>query len=87
MSQFMKLWQDFKAKMNEEDETEDEIRQAFRDYDRNGDGYITKDEMLQARKTDGGRIASRQSLVVSGSSESRSTHEMVLLALHRGTSN
>ena len=47
---FMRLWKDFKANINnaDDDGTEDEIKEAFEDYDINGDGYITKDEMLQA---------------------------------------
>lgn len=32
--------------MEDEDEDEEEIRSAFKDYDINGDGYITKDEMV-----------------------------------------
>ena len=45
----MRLWKDFKANVNdvEDDGTEDEIKEAFQDYDINGDGYITKDEMVQ----------------------------------------
>ena len=46
----MKLWQQFKATVNEDgDDTEEEIKQAFKDYDRDGDGYITKDEMMNVR--------------------------------------
>jgi len=33
--------------MNEEDESEEEIKTAFQAYDTNGDGYITKDEMVK----------------------------------------
>ena len=46
---FMRLWKDFKANVNnvDDDGTEDEIKEAFQDYDINGDGYITKDEMVQ----------------------------------------
>ena len=50
LSNFMKLWQQFKATVNEDgDDTEEEIKQAFKDYDRDGDGYITKDEMMNVR--------------------------------------
>ena len=59
LTQFMKLWQKFKASVIEEgDETEEEIRKAFKDYDVNGDGYITKDEMMEvscAKKKIGSR--------------------------------
>ena len=47
MKRFMYLWKDFKAKVEDEDEDEEEIKSAFRAYDINGDGYITKDEMVQ----------------------------------------
>ena len=41
------LWQKFKESVSEEgDDTEEEIKKAFKDYDVNGDGYITKDEMM-----------------------------------------
>ena len=46
---FMQLWKDFKAKVEDEDEDEEETKSAFRAYDINGDGYITKDEMVQVR--------------------------------------
>ena len=47
----MSLWKDFKAKvMSEEDESEEDIRAAFKNYDIDGDGYITKDEMVQVRR-------------------------------------
>ena len=49
VKQFMHLWKDFKAKVEDEDEDEEEIKSAFRAYDINGDGYITKDEMVQVR--------------------------------------
>ena len=52
---FMYLWKDFKAKVEDEDEDEEEIKSAFRAYDINGDGYITKDEMVQVRHKDGQR--------------------------------
>jgi Ca2+-binding EF-hand superfamily protein len=52
LAQFMQLWQRFKASVNEDgDATEEEIKTAFRDYDVNGDGYITRDEMMQASVT------------------------------------
>ena len=47
VKRFMYLWKDFKAKVEDEDEDEEEIKSAFRAYDINGDGYITKDEMVQ----------------------------------------
>ena len=44
---FMLLWQKFKESVSEDgDDTEEEIKKAFKDYDVNGDGYITKDEMM-----------------------------------------
>ena len=47
LAQFMMLWQKFKESVSEEgDDTEEEIKKAFKDYDVNGDGYITKDEMM-----------------------------------------
>jgi len=47
-SEFMALWIAFKAKIGEEGETEAEIKTAFKEYDLDGDGYITKDEMVEA---------------------------------------
>ena len=45
---FMKLWQKFKESVSEEgDDSEEEIKNAFKDYDVDGDGYITKDEMMK----------------------------------------
>ena len=50
LTRFMKLWQQFKASVSEDGEdTEEEIKSAFKDYDVNGDGYITKDEMMKVR--------------------------------------
>ena len=49
-SEFMTLWIAFKAKVGEEGETEAEIKTAFKEYDLDGDGYITKDEMVEVRK-------------------------------------
>ena len=46
----MTLWIAFKAKVGEEGETEAEIKTAFKEYDLDGDGYITKDEMVEVRK-------------------------------------
>jgi Ca2+-binding EF-hand superfamily protein len=43
----MKLWNSFKCNVLSNDDTEDEIRRAFQEYDVNGDGYITKDEMIK----------------------------------------
>ena len=51
VKRFMFLWKDFKAKVEDEDEDEEEIKSAFRAYDINGDGYITKDEMVQVRSS------------------------------------
>jgi len=47
-AEFMALWVAFKAKVGEEGETEAEIKTAFKEYDLDGDGYITKDEMVEA---------------------------------------
>ena len=46
-AEFMTLWVAFKAKVGEEGETEAEIKTAFKEYDLDGDGYITKDEMVE----------------------------------------
>lgn len=47
LNNFMNLWQQFKASVNEEgDDSEEEIKKCFKDYDKDGDGYITKDEMM-----------------------------------------
>ena len=46
-AEFMTLWVAFKAKVGEEGETEAEIKTAFKEYDLDGDGYITKDEMMK----------------------------------------
>lgn len=47
LTSFMKLWQKFKESVSEEgDDSEEEIKSAFKDYDVDGDGYITKDEMM-----------------------------------------
>ena len=56
LTRFMKLWQQFKASVSEDGEdTEEEIKSAFKDYDVNGDGYITKDEMMKVRPSFFGR--------------------------------
>merc|ERR1719483_351230 len=47
---FLAQWNIFKERIQEEEESEEEIRQAFREYDVDGDGYISKDEMVQALK-------------------------------------
>ena len=47
LSQFMALWISFKAKVGEDGDTEDDIKTAFREYDIDNDGYITKDEMAE----------------------------------------
>jgi len=45
---FMKLWQKFKESVSEDgDDSEEEIKNAFKDYDADGDGYITRDEMVK----------------------------------------
>ena len=48
LDEFLDNWSLFKQKLDEDDEEEDEIREAFKLYDQDGDGYITKDEMLAA---------------------------------------
>jgi Ca2+-binding EF-hand superfamily protein len=48
----MELWKSFKARVDDDDESEDEIRTAFRSYDIDGDGYITKDEMVTVKTAD-----------------------------------
>lgn len=50
LNRFMSLWKDFKANVLEGEETEDEIKSAFKTYDINGDGYITKDEMVSVNQ-------------------------------------
>ena len=57
LTNFMNLWQQFKASVNEEgDDSEEEIKKCFKDYDKDGDGYITKDEMMNVRYTNHFRI-------------------------------
>lgn len=46
--EFLVQWNIFKQKVAEEDETEEEIKEAFRIYDQDNDGYITKEEMVTA---------------------------------------
>jgi len=48
LSQFMSLWASFKARIGDDGDTEDDIKTAFREYDIDNDGYITKDEMVEA---------------------------------------
>ena len=48
MEEFLAQWSLFKQKLDEEEEGEEEIREAFRLYDQDGDGYITREEMLAA---------------------------------------
>ena len=43
----MKLWQKFKQAANKNDDPEDEIKKSFQQFDINGDGYITKDEITE----------------------------------------
>jgi len=48
LSRFMQLWQKFKQSVtDEEDDTEEDIKKAFKDYDVDGDGYISQDEMMR----------------------------------------
>ena len=47
---FVEAWRGFKSIVDEIDsESEDEIREAFAEYDLDGDGYISKHEMFQVR--------------------------------------
>ena len=46
----MKLWQKFKQAANKNDDPEDEIKKSFQQFDINGDGYITKDEITEVWK-------------------------------------
>ena len=48
LEEFLAQWSLFKQKLDEEEEGEEEIREAFRLYDQDGDGYITREEMLAA---------------------------------------
>merc|ERR1712227_54871 len=48
LSLFMSLWTSFKAKVGDDGDTEDDIKTAFQEYDIDHDGYITKDEMVEA---------------------------------------
>ena len=43
----MKLWQNFKQAANQNDDPEEEIKKSFQQFDINGDGYITKDEITE----------------------------------------
>ena len=43
----MKLWQKFKQSANKYDDSEDDIKKSFEEFDINGDGFITKDEITQ----------------------------------------
>ena len=47
-TQFLKFWQKMEHKKIDDDyETNEEIKEAFRKYDFNDDGFITKNEMAQ----------------------------------------
>ena len=48
LEEFLAQWSLFKQKLDEEEDGEEEIREAFRLYDQDGDGYITREEMLAA---------------------------------------
>lgn len=48
MEEFLEQWKLFKQKLDDEDEDEEEIKEAFKIYDQDGDGYITRDEMFAA---------------------------------------
>merc|ERR1712086_812932 len=50
INQFLKLWQKFKQAANKNDDPEDEIKKSFQQFDINGDGYITKDEITEVIK-------------------------------------
>ena len=58
-AEFMTLWVAFKAKVGEEGETEAEIKTAFKEYDLDGDGYITKDEMVEVRRENKSQLSWR----------------------------
>jgi len=47
MEEFLELWERFKGTEGEE-ESEEEILEAFNDYDTDGDGYISRQDMVQA---------------------------------------
>merc|ERR1739844_458433 len=51
INQFLKLWQRFKQAANKNDDPEDEIKKSFQQFDINGDGYITKDEITEVIKS------------------------------------
>lgn len=48
LEEFLEQWTLFKQKLDDEDEDEEEIKEAFKMYDQDGDGYITRDEMFAA---------------------------------------
>merc|ERR1712008_212960 len=50
INQFLNLWQKFKQAANKNDDPEDEIKKSFQQFDINGDGYITKDEITEVIK-------------------------------------
>lgn len=48
LEEFLEQWTLFKQKLDDDDEDEEEIKEAFKMYDQDGDGYITRDEMFAA---------------------------------------
>jgi len=48
LDEFLQHWSIFKSNIEDDDDPEEEILKAFRGYDLDCDGYITRDEMVSA---------------------------------------
>jgi calmodulin len=50
------------AKKLKDTDRDEEIRQAFKVFDKNGDGYVTSDELATVMQNLGGCISSRREI-------------------------